>query len=105
MNIDVEQVASTLKLDTEKVFEALPAIATIIEKSELIDYAQELGEMNSANGFKLMVRVVSKMKEYQEEIDDVLSIMFNVKASEMTNAEKMKLLTKILTEKDLNDFF
>lgn len=103
--INVEKIASTLKLDESKVFEALPAMATIIEKSDIIDYATELGDMNTSNGLKIMVRIVARMKQYEEEINDVLSILFNVDASSMTSAEKMKLLTKILTEKDVADFF
>lgn len=103
--IDVEKVAETLKIDEDKVFEALPAMATILEKSELVDYAESLGQLTSAVGFKLMIRIVSRMKQYEEEVDDVLSLLFNVDAATLTSKEKMTLFKKILTEKDIFTFF
>jgi len=105
MEDKILEIAEKLKLDEDKVFEALPAIAYIVEKSELIDYAQELGSMTSANGFKLMMRVVSRMKQYQNEVDEVLTLLFNVDAKTLSGSDKMKLLKKILTEKDVADFF
>lgn len=103
--INVEQLAKNLKLDESKVYEALPAMCTIIEKAELVDYATALGTMTNATGYKLMIRLISRMKDYEQELEEVLDLLFNVDIKNASNKEKMELLMKLLTEKEVSDFF
>ena len=104
--IDVNVISKALKIDKAKAFEALPSVAVILEKSELIDLIVSFkGKIGQAEGFKIVTRIVSRMKLYQDEIDEVLSIMFNIPVGELDNAQKMELIQKILVEKDLDEFF
>lgn len=108
--ISVEQISKALKINKEKAFEALPAVAVIIEEAELIDYVTELlaknnNRLGQKEGFKIAVRVTSRMKKYPAEVDEVLTIMFDVDAKSLSGTEKMQLLQKIIAEKDIAEFF
>ena len=103
--ISIEDVAKSLKIDESKAYEALPAVCTILEKSELVDYIQTLGTIDQAAGMKIIVRIVARMKEYEAEIQEVLEILFGVDISTMSGSEKMELIKAILLDKDLTDFF
>lgn len=108
--MDIDKVAEALKLDTDKVFQALPAIAVIVEKSDIIDMTVKIskannGVINKAAGMKIAVRLLSRMKEYENEVDEVLTVLFNQDVSKMTTSEKGKLIKEILLNKDIDDFF
>ena len=103
--IDVDKLAEGLKIDKSKAFEVMPAVATNIEKAELIDIVSGFKKIGQMEGLKLVTRITSRMKLYHNEIDEVLSVMFNVPVAEMTSAQKFELIQKLITEKDLDELF
>lgn len=104
--MDISKISKALKVDEDKILEALPAMATIAEEAELIDYIAKLGQpIDSAKAFKIVIRIVARMKSYNQEFDEAISLLFGVEMKEANNADKIKMLKEIMIEKDLTDFF
>lgn len=106
--VNADKIAKTLKIDTEKVFEALPAMSIIIEKADIIEYAvkaKEKGGLTEADGFKIIMRIFSKLKECEKEFNDVFAIIFDVNPLDLTQAEKVTLIKNLLENIDTTVFF
>lgn len=95
-------------MNTEQAFELLPLVSTIIEKTELVDYASSFNGVGQKEGIKILNHVVSNIAVCKAEVFELISRTTGKtvkEVSEQSAVQTFNELKKLFLDTELMDFF
>lgn len=95
-------------MNAEQALEILPLVSTIIEKTQMIDYATKFKKVGQKEGIKIINHMVAHSKSCKEELFEVVATIKGKTIEEVKKQSVIELfndLKEIFAEKDVLDFF